>query len=139
MPTYLFASTCGLALEQSRAIADRAESSPCPACDGLLQRDFRAELATITIANTPLNFFTQWSDVYDISPKEMAKRADIERYDGSLQHKPQIPRVNFKKHLPAGISDVDTLVKSMAPVDGQHETDKLQRRVASLPEERTYA
>ncbi len=132
----MFASTCGFAQEQARTIADRQTSSPCPSCNGLLLRDFSAELGTITIAPVPLSFYTQWGDVYDISPKEMAKRKDIERYDPSTPHKPEIPRVNFRRHLPAGVNDVDALVKSMAPVDGQHETDKLLRRVAPIEGER---
>ncbi len=138
MPVYQFASTCGFALEQVRAIAERAVSTLCPKCDGLLQRDFASELATITINPVPLSFYTQWSDVYDISPKEMAQRQDIERYDPSLPHKPSIPRVDFKRHLPAGVTDIDTLVKSMAPVDGLHETDKLARRTAPIEGERIY-
>ncbi len=131
---YVYASTCGFVEEQARAIAQRADRTPCPRCDGLLLRDFAREVNTITINAVPMSFFVQWGDVYDISPREMARRKDIERYDPSIPHKPEIPRTHFD--VPRGIDDIDTLVKHLAPVDGQHETDKLLARVAPLPEER---
>lgn len=137
MPVYQFTSTCGLSLPQARPVVEREAPFPCPACSGLLRRDFARELATITIAPVPLNFFTQWSDLYDESPREMARRKNVERYDPTMQHKPQLNPIRFD--LPRGVEDVDTLIKTIAPVDGRHETDKMLARVAPLPEEGNYS
>lgn len=140
MPVYVFSCACGNVEQRVRTIADRAARDQCSVCGGALERDFGRELPTITIAPVPLNFFTQWGDVYgDVSQKDMAKRADVERYQSGMSHKPAIPRPNLRKLLPAGVNDVDTLVKHLAPVDGQRETDKMLRAARPVEGETAYA
>ena len=105
-------------------------------CGEVLSRAFDDELHTITISKPGLSFYTQWGDLYDCSPKEMARRKDVQRYDPSMSHKPEIPRTRLD--VSRGIEDVDALVKHLAPVDGQHETDKMLAATRSLPEEKPY-
>ena len=137
MPVYPYVCESGHCFDQQRSVVFRDLPAVCAdPCRQIALRDVGAQLRSITINSVPMNFFTQWYDVYDVSPKEMAKRADIQRYDPSTPHKPEIPRTKF--NLPRGIEDVDTLVKAIAPVDGQHETDKMLRRTAPLEGEAAY-
>lgn len=138
MPLYPYVCAAGHFYDLQRSPADRDRAEACSVCGGALQRDVAGQLRSITINAAPLNFYTQWSDVYpDISPREMAHRPGIERYRPGPRNKPEIPRSHFP--IPRGVEDVDTLIKMIAPVDGQRETDKLAARVAPLREEGAYA
>lgn len=127
---------CGSYRDEQRSIDERDRPTTCVACGGLMQRDVAVQLRSITINPVPLNFYTQWSDVYTESPREMAKRKNIERYDPSLPNKPKPTPVRL--NVPRGIEDVDTLVKAIAPVDGKSETSKMLERVAPVESERAY-
>lgn len=136
---YPYVCASGHADTQRRAAAARDQVQACP-CGLPLERDVATQLRSITINPVPMNFFTQWSDVYpNISQKEMARKAGVERYDPTLRHKPEVTPVNLHKHLPRGVTDVDQLVRAIAPVDGKRETDKMLEQTAPLQGERTYS
>lgn len=95
MTWYEYACSDGHRWDHRRPVADRDLPTVC-AQDGLTGR----RVYSVPQILWPRSLWNQWSDIYpDISPREMAKRKDVERYDPSLPNKPAPPPVNLRRHL----------------------------------------
>jgi hypothetical protein len=82
----------------SRAIAERDLAATCPA-GGNAWRVLSVPTIHWGPGVHPVRG-TTWSELYDIGPKEMARRKDIERYDPSLSNKPELQPVSMKRFIP---------------------------------------
>lgn len=96
MPTfYEYTCSSGGRFTLFRSVADRNEPAQC-AAGGTAWR-----VLSVPVIHWPKSLWNQWSDVYpDTSPKEMAKRKDVERYDPNLANKPTPPPVDVRRYIP---------------------------------------
>jgi len=106
---------CGHRWEHYRQVAQRNDPSYCPH-DGNPGR----KVLSVPVIHWPRNLWNQWSDVYpDVSPREMAKRKDVERYDPNLPHKPEPKPVDLKQFLPTPAEAEGAASKHPTPVEGE--------------------
>ena len=84
--------------DQFLGVDERNDPATCPA-GGVAWRIFSVPTIHWGPGTHPVRG-TTWSELYDISPREMAQRKDIERYDPNARHKPPQPPVNMRRFLP---------------------------------------
>lgn len=95
MAFYQYQCDQGHAWEHVRPAARRHDPSTCP-IDGSAGH----KVMSVPVIHWPRSLWNQWSDVYpDTSPREMAKRKDIERYDPTYQHKPTLEQPRLHRYL----------------------------------------
>lgn len=103
---YPYTCSSGHATTQRRLIDERDEPRRCGQCGAPLERDVVGQLHSVDIQHVlPRRLWTQWSDLYDRSPREMARDKTISRYDPSLPHKPRTRPVNLRPYLPASLGE----------------------------------
>lgn len=115
MPFFEYTCSSGGRFTILRTIADRDLPAQC-AAGGQAWRVF-----SVPVIHWPRSLWNQWSDVYpDVSPREMAKRKDVDRYDPSLPHKPQITPASTRRYLPDRTeAEGATQRLQLTPVEGE--------------------
>lgn len=119
MPWYEFTCSTGGRFTIYRPFSESSAPATCSA-GGKAWRVF-----SVPTIHWPRSLWNQWSDVYpDISPKEMAKRKDIERYDPSLPHKPAVPPTDLRRFIPDRTeAEGATQRLQLQPVEGEQPYD----------------
>lgn len=118
MAFYQYQCDQGHAWEHVRPAARRHDPTFCDTCGAEGHK-----VMSVPTIHWPRSLWNQWSDVYpDISPKEMAKRKDVERYDPTYQHKPTLTAPNLRRYLPDRTeAEGATERLKPTPVEGEQE------------------
>ena len=119
---YEFSCSSGSRFTIQRSIADRDLPALCPA-GGRAWRVFSVPSIHWAPGTHPVTGIS-WHDLYDESPRELAHKKGIERYDPSFQHKPAPKPVNLRPYL-ADRTEAEGATQRMqlTPVEGESRYD----------------
>lgn len=120
MPFYEFSCSTGGRFTILRPLADRDAPATCSA-GGRAWRVFSVPTIVWGPGVHPVRGVT-WHELYDESPRELAHKAGIERYDPSLPHKPKPEPVNLNRFVPDRTeAEGATQRLQLKPVEGEQD------------------
>lgn len=97
MPFFEYACSSGTRFTLLRSVDDRNLPATCPA-GGDAWRVFSVPTIHWAPGTHPVTGIS-WHELYDESPRELAHKKGIERYDRNMPHKPKPEPVNLRRHL----------------------------------------
>jgi hypothetical protein len=98
MTRYEYADAAGHRWDEERRVSARHDPATCPACGAAGAKQMSVPTIHWAPGTHPVTG-TSWHDLYDESPRELAHKKGIERYDPTYQHKPEPAPVNMRPYL----------------------------------------